>query len=1149
MSLYIPHIIYQTLTTKNKEKTLNTIYLLFVDIDNFTALTREMMSKGELGAELLSQIIQKRMGWMIDGILYNNGDILSFAGDALTALFKKEKDINNAIAHIYNSFDSSPIEKTPFGKFKLTVKFQKSKGRITTHIYNITKHKNFYLINGKGLDILFQSPILKKPKKQFSFPRKTIYKTKQDLSLEQSFINSKILSKTHYGEFRNVFVSFVHIKKRNIQKQLKLLYAIVSTHNGYINKIDYSEKGIYALCLWGAPIATTNPIKKGMECIEELEKNKFIGGFAYGKVFAGFIGNEKRNEYTVLGDIVNTAARLMVFSIKNKKKFTGLTNTLSKHYEFTNIEKIKLKGTGQIKIGKKGKKIETITKIIGRKREYNLINRFLNNKNSVVLQILGPPGIGKSFLAKSFFSSKDSIFITTKENPSPFEIFRIFLFANPNKTPNKNDINNILNTYPPSISSYINIIKDIFLNTYQKNLSLSQKDKIEILTGLFILIIEKLKKNNINNIIIDDARWIDEETKEIIKQTLPKTEELGIKIILISRSYTNIPSHILSVEALQNMEKEFFNFIVGKNFNVDKKIINYIKDKCAGNPYFMKEVIEYLLSNKYIVIKNNFLYIEKSFSSLPSSVENLIISQIDTFSKNISNTIKLSSILGYSFREKLLLQTNDLIHFISKIETGILYATKKSILHKTEKNISFRQSIFRDIVYKMQMPSLRKHIHMTAINILKKDKLKFTDEIIYHAKQINNIQLLKKITTQKIKLLKRKEDYLNIQKYLQVLEPLTLTEEEKADIFFLKGEIEGTNGNYKESINFINQAIKTTKNKANKTKYTSRKAYYMLKNGSFKEGIITLQKAPLSDNTTNLINAMLHLKIGNYIKSKKYLDKTLKIAQTKKDYKILAKAYNTLAVLNSDTGEYLLAIKNYNKAIYYAKQIFNEKHPYIATLYNNIGDSFLSLGNYIKAEEYFSLSLQIRKEILGELHPDISETYNNLSNLYYYKEDYDTSLQLLKKSLQITLKRNRKNSPNLIPIYMNIGSILDELQEYNKSIKNYKKALYIALFTYSEKHKSIANIYTNMGTVYDNMKKIHLAEKYLKKAISIYKNISQTRTLAYANALNNYGEILFKKGNKQQAQQLFMKAIEIYKELKGNKLILAYFEENLKKSQ
>jgi adenylate cyclase len=97
---------------------------------------------------------------------------------------------------------------------------------------------------------------------------------------------------------------------------------IVFEHSGTLDKF----MGDAIMALWGAPIGHADDADRAMQCaldqLDTLEKMNAkwkesgrqplaIGiGINYGEVFAGNIGSNRRLEYTVIGDAVNTASRL-----------------------------------------------------------------------------------------------------------------------------------------------------------------------------------------------------------------------------------------------------------------------------------------------------------------------------------------------------------------------------------------------------------------------------------------------------------------------------------------------------------------------------------------------------------------------------------------------------------------------------------------------------------------------------------------------------------------------------------------------------------------------------------------------------------------------------------------------------------------------
>ncbi len=85
--------------------------------------------------------------------------------------------------------------------------------------------------------------------------------------------------------------------------------------NARINRVLTGDKGFQLHIIFGAPVAPDAP-EQALRCALALQRERppFVAGqkigVTVGKVFAGPLGAEARREYTVVGDVVNTAARL-----------------------------------------------------------------------------------------------------------------------------------------------------------------------------------------------------------------------------------------------------------------------------------------------------------------------------------------------------------------------------------------------------------------------------------------------------------------------------------------------------------------------------------------------------------------------------------------------------------------------------------------------------------------------------------------------------------------------------------------------------------------------------------------------------------------------------------------------------------------------
>ncbi len=89
---------------------------------------------------------------------------------------------------------------------------------------------------------------------------------------------------------------------------------VVRKHGGWVNKFE----GDAALAVFGAPVEVDDPAARALAAARELSERlrselddlEAAIGVSYGEVVAGNVGEERRFEYTVIGDPVNEAARL-----------------------------------------------------------------------------------------------------------------------------------------------------------------------------------------------------------------------------------------------------------------------------------------------------------------------------------------------------------------------------------------------------------------------------------------------------------------------------------------------------------------------------------------------------------------------------------------------------------------------------------------------------------------------------------------------------------------------------------------------------------------------------------------------------------------------------------------------------------------------
>ncbi|MCX7789480.1 MAG: AAA family ATPase, partial [Chloroflexaceae bacterium] len=97
------------------------------------------------------------------------------------------------------------------------------------------------------------------------------------------------------------------------------LQVAVERFGGFVNKLDLAEEGIRLMAVFGAPLALEDHAERAaraallMQAAVQSARQplRFRAGLNTGNVFAGNVGSAERKEYTVMGDAVNVAARVM----------------------------------------------------------------------------------------------------------------------------------------------------------------------------------------------------------------------------------------------------------------------------------------------------------------------------------------------------------------------------------------------------------------------------------------------------------------------------------------------------------------------------------------------------------------------------------------------------------------------------------------------------------------------------------------------------------------------------------------------------------------------------------------------------------------------------------------------------------------------
>ncbi|MEO0234513.1 MAG: adenylate/guanylate cyclase domain-containing protein [candidate division WOR-3 bacterium] len=663
----------------------------FIDISGFTKTTEELIQNSKYGAEIITDIVNVIFGQTIEKIYQNNGYVLLFAGDAIMINIEE-----SLLPNIENSLKEN-IENLN-KKIGINLGFKTE---------TLDKIYNPHLIECKKRNFLFFHPD----------NSKIFYsEIKDTINLEYPEIIKELKLKNFQGELREIPASFINISKKYTVENLKIflreLINDADENKIYVNKIEYADKGWNILVVSGLPESIENAHYKlivFLKRVLDLAKKSGIDikiGCTLNKGFAGFVGTDRRWEYTFIGGNINLAARI-AFKTKENSIYTDVNffKALSEKFDFQFIDKFEFKGFNEkIQVFNllEEKKEKHIYIYIERDEELKSALKILQH-DGIILFLEGGGGVGKTTFLFDLLSkcNQNFIRIISDDKRQPYSL----------------------------IISLIEKLKNFNFQNINDQKLIFGIDRFLDIENKFKFFVKNIDERIL--LVFDDSHLVDDESLTLLKWAFyNKNENLsfifsGRDISKFEFSKSKLSGYKFEVIKLKNFNEDQTKEFVERFLSLkvkDKDVLNFYKIS-EGNPLYLYQFLTFLKNEEYFKNKDGNLLLNIDLEKVPYSLKELVLLKFDKLPEKTKDFIETGTLLGDEFKNKIVLNS---INVDEKNFSTISYpALQNKLITQKDQFVSrFYHSLVKEII---QDRMIKKRIEQISKKIADELK-KFTDD-------------------------------------------------------------------------------------------------------------------------------------------------------------------------------------------------------------------------------------------------------------------------------------------------------------------------------------------------------------------------------------------------------------------------------------
>ncbi len=570
----------------------------------------------------------------------------------------------------------------------------------------------------------------------------------------------------------NLFVQFdgIHLTGPTGGRQLQTYYlwacdmvARYAPETGRVNRILTGDKGNQLHIIFGAPVAPHSP-EQALRCALAMQRDRppFITGqrigFCLGNVFAGPLGAETRREYTIVGDIVNLAARLSQACRPDEVWLDSYSaNRLQPEFEFDVLPAARLKGkSGLVPVCHALREHLGTASLTARFRRFNrpLIAReaelavlsarldsTLNLEGNLTV-VTGPAGVGKSHLLAMgvayWLEGGGTGFVGACQphlSQTPFgpwlQIWQAQFGLRADMTPDQQvqAVQRTLQNYGAEFSAEISLWRDLFglplpLSPHLAELS-SQERQARFFEHVRRCLMALADQRPLL-IVLEDVHLADEASLALVDYLADRLAHQPLGLLLSSRdtqaplsAFQSVATRLIPLENWQPEQARLGLQRLLKTMQIPPELVDYFRlnHDTRLNPFFLEEAVRVMRETGALVEEAGYsVFHSDRFTPtlLPDSVSGLLLARLDRLPAASRRLLQLAAVIGEQFDGPTLAEMpglEDEKQWQGWLAELVSAEILEPISGETAPAYLFRHALMRDAAYQSLPFRQRRQIH------------------------------------------------------------------------------------------------------------------------------------------------------------------------------------------------------------------------------------------------------------------------------------------------------------------------------------------------------------------------------------------------------------------------------------------------------